>query len=76
MAAAIDASAGLPRAGVPSVALATPLELAPSSGGIPIYDVAADGRFVTLRSDADDAAANNRIHVILNWPALLRGQPR
>ncbi|MCC7033355.1 MAG: serine/threonine-protein kinase [Acidobacteria bacterium] len=76
MAATIDASAGLPRAGVPSVALAMPLELAPSSGGIPLYDVAADGRFVTLRSDADDAAANNRIHVILDWTAMLRDRAR
>jgi hypothetical protein len=53
-----------------------PLELAPSSGGIHKYDVSADRRVVTLQSDAVDAAANNRLHVILNWPALLRARGR
>ncbi len=33
----------------------------------PSYDVAADGRFVTIRSDATPP-----ISVLLNWPGLFR----
>lgn len=60
-----------PRPGRPAAVMTRRFRLADSAGN-PLYDVAPDGsRFVVVPPDSNERA-DNRIHVILNWPALLR----
>lgn len=76
MASEIDTMAGGLRATVPTPVLPGTYELS-NSGGNATYDVSPDGtRFIVLDTTAESVAANNRIHVILNWPALLRNRAK
>jgi len=52
--------------GVPEVLLEGKVNVARSRN----YDVAPDGKFVTV--DSGDAREGSRLHVLMNWPALVR----